>query len=450
MSSPIAAPTRFAGATILTAALVLCTTASAQAQEQAASDERAPQVSIVTEGVYASPHPVARVHIDRPGYVALFEVEPGVGATMLYPDDPADPERFDAGVHELRLNGVPAANRRLLMRWHLGWAFAQRPFLVPRNHLVAVVSRQPLDASKLLSQRILHYSKNRADADEVTLALLSTVTEGMGDHAWSAARTSYDKHRDPRLLATFDPWVDAPFYPLARELAFTGYPPEGQAGFRFACGAAFAATGEAFTARTAHDLNVCRHAEPDRRMLADLGWEEGLPPDREAARADGRASPDVEENAPGRSSLPEEVRETLRRVADAADRTPTDRHVEALRRLESAGRAMMARGIEVDGARLRTLRARAEAMARRDDRIRRMDREAGIDRPALDRPLGPGSAPEARRGSPSIQGSGSGSAAGRSDPDAGRPSPREIRDRARPAEGGDRPDGDRPRSSGDG
>lgn len=445
---------RFVGASTLAAALLFCTTGTAGAQAEAVSDESAPRVDVVTEGVFGSFQPVARVHIDRPGYVALFEVEPGVGATMLYPRDPSSPERLEAGVHALRLNGIPAGNRRLLMQWHLGWAFAQRPLLVPRNHLVAVASRRPLDVSDLLSRRIFHYSKNLADANEVTHALLTTLTRGMNPGAWNAARTSYDKHRDPGLLASFDVWLDAPFYPADRELAFTGYPPAGHAGFRVACGADFVATGEAFTARTAHDLAACRHAEPDRRMLADLNWEDDSRAHGNAERADGRATSNAEANASAREPLPEEVRETLRRIADAAEQRPADRHVETLRRLESAGQEMRVRGIDVDGTRLRTLRARAElraAKARLDDRIRRTARDARIDAAEIDqrfgRALGPRAAPGARRGSSAIRGSGSDGTAGQSKTGAGLPSPQEARDRARSSDRGDR---DRPRSSSDG
>lgn len=372
-------PRRFPAATSLAAGLLLCASALPAQEPTSPEDATAPQVELTAEGTYASFRPAARVRIDRPGYLSLFEVEPGVGATMLYPDDPSDPERLAAGTHELRLNGLPTAARRQLMAWHLGWAFAHRPRLVPENHLVAVVSHRPLDVSELRSRRIFRYTESSAGAGEVTAALLASVTDGLEAGDWSVARTSYDKWRDPWLLAQSGPWLDAPFLPLARELVFTGWPPPGDPRFMFTCGPAFAATGEFFLGLTAHDLNVCRHAVPNRRLLADLNLEDPRAWARQVAAGDGPEASgsegeDAEQtpaSAPEGASepLPEEVREALRRVADAAESGRRSGTLLSPRHIESIGRAMRARGIGVDADRLGTLRWKAEARARVLDRI---------------------------------------------------------------------------------
>lgn len=350
---------RFAGATTLAAGLLLCTTGSSQAQEASDHARAQPRVELAAEGVYGSFRPTARVTIDRPGYVALFEVEPGVGATMLYPDDPVDPERFAAGTHELRLNGLPAATRRRLMAWHFGWAFVHRTGLALDNHLVAVVSEEPLDVSELRSKRIFRYTKGSAGAGEVTGALLSTVAGHLSAQRWDAAHDSYAKFRDPWLLATSGPWLDAPFLPLGRILAFTGWPPLGSSSFLFTCGPTFAATGGFFRGTTAHDLHVCRHAIPERRLLADLSRQDPR------ARAAGVAEANARE-ASGRAEEPlsEEVREALRRLADATERSRDTPELRSLRHLESIGQAMKARGFRVDDERLSTVRWKAETRAR--------------------------------------------------------------------------------------
>lgn len=462
MGRHTAGPGRFLAATSLAAGLLLCTGALPAQEHAPLAEATAPQVELAAEGTHASFRPVARVRIDRPGYLSLFEVEPGVGATMLYPDDPSDPERLAAGTHELRLNGLPTAVRRQLMAWHLGWAFAHRPRLVPENHLVAVVSGEPLDVSELRSQRVFRYTESSAGAGEVTGALLASVTDGLEAGDWSSARTSYDKWRDPTLLARSGPWLDAPFLPLARELVFTGWPAAADPRFIFACGPAFAATGEYFAGRTAFDLNVCRHAVPNRRLLADLNWEDPREWSRQVAGTDGRRASESEdageEETPASASdgtsepLPEEVREALRRVADAAESGRRSGTLRSLRQLESIGQAMRTRGVGVDSERLGELRWKAEARARALRRI-------GAERPAsggipsrgrgldIDRGLDGGRALGARGEKP---GAGIPERSARpSSRDVQRQAPDRVRRGARPAErpGSKKPGSKKPRNS---
>ncbi len=458
MGGHTAGPGRFLVASSLAAGLLLCTSTLPAQEPTSPEESTAPRVELAAKGTYASFQPVASVRIDRPGYVTLFEVEPGVGATMLYPDDPSDPERFATGSHELRLNGLPTASRRQLMAWHLGWAFAHRPRLVPENHLVAVVSEEPLDVSELRSQRIFRYTKSSAGAREVTGALLASVAGGLESEDWNAARTSYDKWRDPSLLARSGPWLDAPFLPLARELVFTGWPPPADPRFIFTCGPAFAATGEYFVGRTAFDLNVCRHAVPNRRLLADLNWEDPREWARQVAAADEReasGSEDGTEASPASTSdgtsepLPEEVREALRRVADAAESGRRSGTLRSLRRLESIGRAMRTRGIGVDAERLGELRWKAEARAWALHRIGAgaaasggipstgrgldIDRDLDVDRAHGARGDDPGAGIPERSARPSSR-------------DAQRRTPDRVRRGARPAQ---RPGSKKPRSSTD-
>lgn len=193
-----------ASAALLFVALLACPLAAASAQQAAPAPvvpTDAGRVEMTTVGTYLYYRPQAHVRLERPSYVAVFEVEPGVGATLLYPADAWSQRLEPAGEHGVDLTGHRARTARRAMIRHLASAFAHRPPVVPRNHLVVVASDRPLRLDGLLSGRIFEHDHGRAGVGEVTRALLAHVTRWKRPAAWDWAATSYWKFHDPSVLA---------------------------------------------------------------------------------------------------------------------------------------------------------------------------------------------------------------------------------------------------------
>lgn len=299
---------------LLLAALLACPLASAGAQEaaRAGPDEAAAaeRVAITTVGTYAYYRPVAHLRLSEPSFVAVFEIEPGVGATMLYPHDPWPQEPHGAGVHRIDLTGPQARAARSLTRNHLGWAFVHRPAVVPRNHLVAVASDRPLQLDALLSGRVFEFRRGYAGAGEVERALLAHVLGERGAVGGSSDRTSYWKFRDPTLLAQGAgvPW-------LTGSLQFlSSGPTAGLAGF-----GPFTSFGCPW--RWAHLASPswptsCAELRPREGDLVATRGEKLTGPD---AR-----DPTTETDDETRARSPEAILELLREIADATTRLDGD------------------------------------------------------------------------------------------------------------------------------
>lgn len=215
--------------TILLAALFLCCPlVAAEAQPASGSGPGGAYggdwLELTTEGTTDHFQPRATFRLERAAYVAVFEVEPGVGATLLYPFGADDQVRLSPGEHGFRLNGVQQAFNRRMMLAHLSQAFVHRDPVVPYNHLVAVASTRPLELEGLLSGRIFEYARGFAGVEEVTGALLAEVLGARAAGEWTIARTSYLKFRSDPLIFAYGEDVQTviPYLALGTELQLLG------------------------------------------------------------------------------------------------------------------------------------------------------------------------------------------------------------------------------------
>lgn len=172
------------------------------AQEAASRDgEVTPRVRVTTEGVYASFAPRAYVELSRPAYLAVFEVEPGVGALRLYPAGSEVSTRLDAGSHTFRLNSIRVVTLRQRFVDHLGHRLRIRVGHFPDAYLVAVASERPFRLDGLASRRIFDYRDAagsagiRASAGEVAGALLGEIVPDPGAGGWDYDLHAYSKYR---------------------------------------------------------------------------------------------------------------------------------------------------------------------------------------------------------------------------------------------------------------
>lgn len=327
---------------LLLGALLVCLPAAAGAQEATpASDEPAsgehpsdaPRVELSTVGTYSYHRPYARLELEEPAYVAVFEIEPGVGATLLYPHDPWPQNLHMAGVHSVDLTGPQVRAARQAMRNHLGYAFAHRSPVVPRNHLVVVASERPLRLDALMSGRVFEHLHGYSGHEEVARALLDRVTRGMRTAAWSSAGTSYWKFRDPGLLAMGSgvPWLAGSVQFLA-----SGFGP----GTAFGGSLASAACPWRWIVHLDDSWPApCEHRVVSERRLTyrngPPGQKPSLPDVADAADDGADDAGDRSYEAADRSALPERVRALLSELADAG--SELDRSERMARTLRVVG-----------------------------------------------------------------------------------------------------------------
>lgn len=365
----------------------------ARAQQSPAASsapvQAADWLELTTEGTTDAFQPRARLQLERSAYVAVFEVEPGVGATLLYPYGADDQIRLSAGEHGFRLNGLRQAFNRRTMLAHLGWAFAHRDPVVPHNHLVAVASERPLALDGLLSGRVFRYARAFAGAEEITGALLAEVLEDRRAGDWTLATARYLKVRNEPLLFAFrDLQAGAPYLVLGDELQLLGLEDDPRIPALVTC-----LYGAETLAAFYHGLGAVGPDRDCRRRLASLRLAGvPVPPRRPAASPPERASrdgPGPDEAVPG---LDEDGRALLRALADAT-RTLDD---DGRAALERVGVELRRAGFEVPVEGIERLEARSErwrsAVRRRADRLER----AGLrpnGRPVAGAPRGRGIAP---------------------------------------------------------
>lgn len=210
--APGIAPARAVGTlAVMALACALALPAALEAQDDrrvavAAGTERAdatagPGISLTVQGVNYRAQPGATVTLDRAAHVGVFEVEPGVGATLLWPHGGMD-DPVAAGSHSFRLNGPRMATYRSLMLSHLGTDFLFRSPNQQDVHLVAVVSEAPLRTDRLLSGRVFGIDQPRAGPARVVEALLSRVLSNPLDAAWSYDRLSFPRFWDGDLASS--------------------------------------------------------------------------------------------------------------------------------------------------------------------------------------------------------------------------------------------------------
>lgn len=365
----------------LASLLLLPAAASAQQDPVPAFDAPdGPEVSVQVEGVNFRAQPRATLTLTRQAHVGVFEVEPGVGATLLWPHrDRAAP--VAGGSHGFRLNGPRMATYRSLMLTHLGRSFLFRSANQQEVHLVAVVSERPLRTDRLLSGRVFGHDDPGATAGEVVDALLSRVLADPLEAAWSYDRLSFPRFWDGQLAAA-TPLLGPPFLAvhvpldpgldLARRSAcvpgllglgalssFQGFPTFREDG---SCPAV-----REGSPRTDRGRSLTRSADrpsEEPRTLRDAE------PAAEAGSVAGRD--DVEPG--GGSGLPAETLRRLRRLADART-APSDRPGAAdfgtlARELADAGIDIPARRVRdrsdrrADAREARQLRARLNRIRR--------------------------------------------------------------------------------------
>ena len=382
---------------ILAAGLVACgPAAAAHAQTppvpDAARERGSGWLDLAAEGTADAHQPVARLRLERPAFVAVFEVEPGVGATLLYPYGADDQTRLSEGEHAFRLNGLQQAFNRRTMLAHLGWAFTHRDPVVPYNHLLAVAADRPLQLDGLLSGRVFRHARAFAGTEEVTGALLAEVVGERPAGSWTLATTRYLKVRNEPLLFAFrDLQAAAPYLVLGNELQLLGleddpripalttclFGAETLAAFYHGLGAVGA---EADCRRRLGELRLAGVPVPPRRPGGIAPRAGG---DRSSAPAGGAGGTDGSTGGSGKAGadLDGQDRDLLRVLADAT-RSIEDDDAASLERL---GDRLRRAGLDVPVRKLRRLGARSErwrsAARRRAERLRRLPGFAG-HRPA--------------------------------------------------------------------
>ncbi len=378
---------------------------------------------LTTEGTSDHVQPRATVRLERPAHVAVFEVEPGVGATLLHPSGADRQARLSEGRHTFRLNGIQQAFNRRTMLAHLSGAFVHRDPVVLHNHLVAVASTRPLELGGLLSGRIFEHSRGFAGTEEVAGALLAEILGDRPAGAWTLARASYPKFRnEPLLFAARDLQADAPYLVLGTELQLLGLEADPRIPELVTC---------LFGAETLgafhHGLGAVGPDVDCRRRLKALDVPgvdlpatiasapgSGAGHDRTAGGPSGPGDPGVDRS------------ELLARVADAGRSLGRDAGEE----LERLGVELRRDGAAVPLERMRSLRGRTgdwrSAVRARAERLRRA-RGIGLPRGRTPPPPGVESVRPAA-------GRGGAPAPAAADPQAG-----DARPDARSAPPGDRP-----------
>lgn len=202
----LSAASRATASAAALAAFCLGLTAHGAAQvPEPPADRDAPRVLLSTAGVYSSFHPRVEVHLSRAAHVAVFEVEPGVGALRMYPFPSDRSVRLEAGTHEFRLNGVRATNQREQFLARLGHRLRARSADYREAYLVAVASERPLRISQLSAGRVFAYRGGSGSAGgavgSVVAALFDVLLPEVGADDWSWDLHSYSKARDPWLVA---------------------------------------------------------------------------------------------------------------------------------------------------------------------------------------------------------------------------------------------------------
>lgn len=206
--SPVAGrSSRAASGILLCAALLAAPPLVAQVGVEAPEGNRV-SVAIHTEDVYAGFVPRAVVHLEQPAYLAVFEVEPDVGAVRLFPYAARRPGRLGAGTHAFRLSGPRAAHLRGQLLWRLEPRLRARGGLRPHAHLVAVASRRPLRFDRLRGGRVFVYRPDagfaaRGTPTEVASALLSEILADPAAGGWDHDLHAYPKGRSPALASLF-------------------------------------------------------------------------------------------------------------------------------------------------------------------------------------------------------------------------------------------------------
>lgn len=216
MSDRTRSSARKLAAALVTGAVAICLVlgpAPARAQNQATIAAHPLRVSISTSGTWGYVRPYADVSVSSPAYVAVFEVEPDIGAVMLWPYQRGRSERVTRHV-SLELAGPRQARYREIFRDHLIDRFLLASRIRPRAYYLVIASRRPMDLSRLESGRVFPYPRRSGTAYEVARSLVDAVVGGPRSE-WDYDVTSILKGRDATLglaFAGYTPYTTGPGY----------------------------------------------------------------------------------------------------------------------------------------------------------------------------------------------------------------------------------------------
>ncbi|MDP2480260.1 MAG: hypothetical protein Q8W49_07150 [Candidatus Palauibacterales bacterium] len=155
----------------------------------ARAQDAPPSVRLEVLGPYSWSLPMARIHLSRSAYAAVFEVEPGIGAVLLYPGTGSRAGTLDRGTTAFSLKSARLALARLQFRRLLWQRFDLASQRRPRAIYVGVASERPLRLGRLGAGHVFAYPGGVADgAEPLVRALLAEVAPG----ALQGVGASYD------------------------------------------------------------------------------------------------------------------------------------------------------------------------------------------------------------------------------------------------------------------
>lgn len=208
MSNRTRSSARKLAAALVTGAVAVCLAvgpAPASAQDQAAAQPLRVNISTAATGGYVRPY--ADVSVSSAAYVAVFEVEPDIGAVMLWPDGSVRSQGLARGHVSVELAGPRQARYRQMFYDRLYRRFLMASQIRPRAYYVAIASRRPLDLSRLESGRIFSYPQSYGTGYDVARALVDAVVRGPRSD-WDYDVTSLVKGGDRLVtLAGYAPYT---------------------------------------------------------------------------------------------------------------------------------------------------------------------------------------------------------------------------------------------------
>lgn len=343
------------------------------------------RVRLSTVGTFGNVRPYAEVTTSEPAYVAVFEVEPDIGAVMLWPYTDGRSRFLTSGRGRVELWGTRPALYRREFRDHLRYRFQMASHVRPEAYLVAVASRRPLDLAHLEAGRIFRYAAGFGSGYEVARSLVDLVAVGPRPD-WDYEVVSFVKGRDPSLSLALTR------YGLYRSAYRSPCVAAGQLGFYtglglystpwIGCGPVFYGPTSWWYPTGGDNLAMGPGQAPGKGsgFARTDSMSVGHPQARDRPRV--TAGDPVPADGRLKEMSPEQVRRILQEVADARTAAPVDPNVLVRRR-----RAFERAGVsDPSGVSLQMTAQGIAASKRLESRLRRMGLTAGQAREAASRP----------------------------------------------------------------
>lgn len=165
------------------------------------------QPRLATDGVFDHIQPTLEVELDRESYVAVFQIEPEVGAVLLYPHHPDRPA-LKRGALSIRMNGLQMETRRELFHYHLGHYYSATLPFRPFSHLLVVTSAYPMNFTSLMSGRVWRaggFYNTQTMVEKLLGTVLSPRTLHSGAFGWDyhRVRKFRDRFASPYGFSTY-------------------------------------------------------------------------------------------------------------------------------------------------------------------------------------------------------------------------------------------------------